>query len=135
MRKKGTISANPTEEDRGGHWYTFLATPLGFRSGFFSNYIHGRDLFISTSSRMVVKCLKDIDSTFERLDGVGAGIIDKGELKLLFEEIKFSVTEQQFEEIVVLVDDDNDGLIAYTDFAKWYLGANERLDNVIRTVS
>ena len=65
--------------------------------------------------------VEEVSVLFEELDLDGSGSIDIEELRVVFDKMEETVTDDRLQELIDEVDEDGSGTVDYEEFFSWYL--------------
>ena len=111
--------------------------PTGFRAGIMSMLIgKGGDLESTTGTQIVAAINGDVNETFNSLDANGDGRLDTSELKQLLVMLGGGAegTEAQVAELVKAIGADREGCVGRSEFKKWYVKSEARLQHRCRQI-
>lgn len=105
-----------------------------FRAGILKLMRDPRSWVETGGMGIVAKIAGDADYVFKRTDKNGDGHVDKEELKSLFEQLEFRVSDSELDEVFMTLDLNKDGIISEEEFNKWYTTSVELIRSQTKTV-
>jgi len=106
--------------------------PSTFRAGIL-RLLNSDDMFETAGVAIVSRIAGDVRETFNKLDANGDGHIDGKELEQLLRKLGSSPTPEDIQHILSTIDQDHDRKINFSEFAKWYIGSEERLQSQVHS--
>lgn len=83
---------------------------------------------------IVAKIAGDASFVFRQIDQNADGHVDKKELKALFVTLECDVSEAELDEVFTSLDLNNDGIISWDEFNKWYISSAELIRSQVKQV-
>uniref|UniRef100_A0A7S4JC99 EF-hand domain-containing protein n=1 Tax=Odontella aurita TaxID=265563 RepID=A0A7S4JC99_9STRA len=105
--------------------------PGSFRAGIVKLI---RDPKSWTGISLVTKIKGDVNTVFSHVDTDGDQMVNKEELRKVFEELKCDLNDTEFDQIYDELDEDKSGMIDKDEFTKWYLSSEKRMLSKVQTV-
>lgn len=101
-----------------------LLWPGSFRAGIVKLI---RDPKSWTGISLVTKVKGDVNTVFSHVDTDGDKMVNKEELRKVFEELECNLSDAEFDQVYDQLDEDKSGMIDKEEFTKWYLNSEKRI--------
>lgn len=108
--------------------------PGSFRAGVLKLLTDPKSWSATAGAGIVAKIEGDVDTVFSHVDKNGDQMVNKEELRQVFQELECYLNDEEFNAVYAELDENKDGMINKEEFTKWYVTSEKRiLSNVEHT--